>query len=357
MTELEALGILVPAHRDGPAAKSLVAALLVAADRCPVPVSIVVADNGGNDGFGGGLPDDARLRTVEVAQRGPGRARTAAARTLVEDWRERGNRLESAWIVSLDADTAVDPDFLIAWTRAIDGSSADVLNGPLFFGPLGGDHALPEDVDAAAAWLWSLTALCETFVGIVNSGGCNHALRASVSEANEYYVQPVASVDGTEVIVPGSDWDFGLRARLQGIRVARVASPICVTSVRRIGHDPAGFLAGRSYEKPFEPVAAGDVATAWPPPEDWASIADNGRARIIAHFLLKPIVADLSAAPSLRWFLGETLWSELNAMSRMARPAPGQWQTYRTKLIGRLFEPETFDLARRIGRRLAGVAA
>ena len=351
------LGVIVPAYCDGSAAKSLIVSLLSSADRCPIPVSIAVADNGGNCGFNGGLPEDPRLFTVQVSKRGPGHARTAGTQALLAKWRERMGSLDNAWLVSLDADTRIEIDFLQQWITTISQSTADVLVATQLLRALPGERAADQDVKAACTWLWSHAELCETFVGIVNIGGCNHALLASLCSVNEYYVQPVATIGGRQVILAGEDWDFGLRARLNGFSIQRVGSPACVTSARRIVNDPAGFLAGRTYEKPFHPVSVAEVAPPWPPAEQWAALADAGRARIVAHFLLKPIIAGLHPAPSLRWFLGDRLRAELEEMPRMNRPVQSDWQEYRNNLISYLFEPQTIDLARRIGRQLAGLAS
>jgi len=349
------LGVLLPAHRDGEPAREAVRALVGAADRAEVPVTIVVADNGGNEGFAGGLPTDPRVRVVEVARRGPGYARTAASRYLVEGWRRRGVPLEGAWIVSLDADVDLAVDFLEAWADALATTDADVLCAPAHFASLPGEPPLLEDVRAASDWLWSHTAWFERFVGVVNVGGCNHAVRASVCEANDHYVQPVEAIDGVEHVVPGDDWDFGLRARLRGFRVERIPGPACRTSARRIARDPGGFLAGWTYEGPFRSVLEIEHRPAWPPREAWPALADRGRTRIAAHFLLKPLLAGLLPQPSLRWFLGDALCDHVLGLERFEGSASGDWVEFRRKLVARLFEPEVFDLAGRVARRLCGV--
>jgi GT2 family glycosyltransferase len=349
------LGVLIPAHRDGARARDAVRALLAGVERAEVPVTIVVADDGGNDGFAGGLPADPNVRVVEVARRGPGHARTAASRSLVEGWRGRGVPLDDAWIVSLDADVDVAFDFLEAWTDVLARAEADVLCAPAHFAALPGEPPLLEDVRAASAWLWSHAAWFERFVGVVNVGGCNHAVRASVCDAVDHYLQPVETVDGVEHVVPGDDWDFGLRARLRGFRVERVPGPECLTSARRIARDPAGFLAGWTYEGPFRSVLEIEHRPAWPPREDWPTLADRGRTRIAAHFLLKPLLAGLPPEPSLRWFLGDAMWERVLGLERPAVPASGDWVEFRRTLVARLFEPEVFDLAGRVARRLSGV--
>jgi hypothetical protein len=353
---VDRFGVLVPAHRDGAAARTLVLDLLAAADTAAQPVTLVIADNGGNGDLAAELPRDERLHVVDVAARGPGYARSAAAENLVARFQQQGAALDRAWLVSLDADTRLEPEFLTRWTETIQAASADVLSGPSFFAPIEGGYAMPPDADAASGWLWNMTGFCEHFVGLVNVGGCNHAVRASVCAANDYYVQPTQTVDGQVRMVPGDDWDFGLRARLRGFVVERANAPTCLTSARRLAADPADFIAGRAYEKPFEPVSAPTAAPVWPPAEEWPTMVDTGRARIVAHFLMKAVLAGLPVADTLRWFLGEPLWHELCAAAAVPPPTEAHgWVDYRTELIARLFEPATFDLARRIGRRLGGV--
>jgi hypothetical protein len=353
--QVRELGVAIPAHRDGPRARSLVAGLLMAANQCSIPVTIVVGDNGANDDLAGALSDEVRVKVVPVPKRGPGYARSEAARTLVETWRSHRGNLDDVWIISLDADSAVAPSFLAEWVDSITGSSAHILSGPLYLKPLLGDPPLPGEVDAASHFLWSTAGFLEQFTGIVNLGGSNHAMRASICEANDYYVQSIELDNGREAIVPGDDWDTGARARMHGFSIEHVESPVCRASVRRIVSDPAGFLAGRTYEKEFLPVDERVAPTTWPPPEDWGQMADKGRTRVVSHFLIKGVVAGLPVADSLRWFLGEALWDELRAVPTLPLADFPNWQAYRTELIRRIFAPDLVDLARRINHRLLGV--
>jgi hypothetical protein len=266
--------------------------------------------------------------------------------------------LETAWIVSLDADVALAPGFLADWVVTIGASDADVLCGPSHFVALPGETPLLEDVRAAGAWLWGHTAWFERFAGVVNVGGCNHAVRASVCEANDHYVQPYVMHFDVAHAVAGDDWDFGLRARLRGFRVERVSGPDCLTSARRIARDPAGFLAGSTYEGPFLSVFEIEPQPTWPPSEGWPALADRGRARLAAHFLLKPALAGLALAPSLRWFLGDALFGRIRALEDVTSPsASTDWVGFRAALIERIFRPDVFDLARQAARRLSGVDA
>jgi Glycosyltransferase like family 2 len=366
--QLAALGVVVPARQDGAYAASTVRALLASADALAaagvtVPVTVVLVDDGGNDDFGsqtGGLPDDARLAVATTTEHGPGHARTAGAQAFAD--RLAGTapgvvRPGEPWIVSLDVDVVIGADFLARWVAAIETSSADVLGAPAHFGPIGTETSLAPDVEAASTWMWGDTGLYAHFAGLVNVGGCNHAVPLAVCRANSWYLQPTQVVDGAERIVAGDDWDFGLRARLSGFTTTRVPGPVVTTSTRRIAADPVGFLAGRSYERPFEPIRGDADPTAWPPAESWAAVAGHGRARLVAHFLAKPLLAGLPSLGALGWFLGPELDAELDKLL-VDTPAwrPGQeWNSYRTELVERCFSDEVFGWCSRVALRIAGV--
>jgi hypothetical protein len=351
-----ALGVVVPSRQDGPYAAATVRVLLRAADRAEIPVSVLLVDDGDNDGFGGGLPDDTRLRILATAEHGPGHARTAGGQAFAEIAESRGVAGQEAWVVSLDADVTLEDDFITGWIDAIASSNADVLGAPAFFGAIGPEAGLVADVEAASAWMWGDTSLYERFVGLVNVGGCNHAVSVAVAEANGWYLQPTQEIDGIPTMVAGDDWDFGLRARMSGWTTARVGGPLVTTSIRRIAADPVGFLAGRSYERPFVPIRGAAAAAAWPPVEPWAEVARRGRARLVAHFLAKPLLAGLPPVGALRWFLGESLSVEFD---KLAAPAPKwqrgeDWNDYRTSLIELCFSGEVFGWCERAATQIAG---
>lgn len=353
---LELLAAVVPARRDGRLAARTARALLSSAELGSIDTVVVVVDDGDNDDFDGGLPSDERLVVVGTEAHGPGHARTAGARAVAALADRRGIAPEAAWLVSLDADVSLDDAFLPAWAATIVGHEADVLGAPAWFGALPGEEPVHDDVLAASGWMWSDTVLYERFVGLVNLGGCNHAASLAAVAANGWYCQPIEAVDGTEVVVAGDDWDFGLRARMAGLAVARVDHPAVVTSMRRIAADPIGFLAGRSYERAFLPVRGTPVAASWPPGEDWVDVARRGRARLVAHFLLKPLLAGIEPSGALDWFLGPDLAGELGSL-RARAPEPGGvagWNDYRTALVALLFEPDAFGWCERVALRIAG---
>jgi hypothetical protein len=354
MRTVDALGILIPARRDGENAAATVRAVLASAAAVAVPVTVIIIDDGENDGFGTGLPIDSRLAVVRTTEHGPGFARSAGAADFAARVVAAHLETERCWLVSLDADVALEDDFVATWMLEIERSNADVLCAPAHFGALRGEVALDADVDAASSWMWSDTALYERFAGIVNTGGCNHAVSLATWASNDGYLQPTAPFDGAPLIVAGDDWDFGLRARMRGFVVERVSSPVVVTSTRRIVADAVGFLAGRSYELPFVPIRGAAPAPAWPPAEAWSTIVARGRARLVAHFLLKPILAGVQRRGSLDWFLGEALTKELGELVQRAPHWDGDWNTFRTDLVAMLFEDEVFAYCGRIAQHLSG---
>ncbi|MDA8032822.1 MAG: glycosyltransferase [Actinomycetota bacterium] len=352
---LELLGAVVPARRDGVLAGRTARALLSSAGCGTTDTVVVVVDDGDNDGFDGGLPGDERLVVVRTDAHGPGHARTAGARAVAALAGRRGIAPGAAWVVSLDADVSLDDGFLPGWAATIAEQAGDVLGGPALFGPVAGEVPLHDDVLAASGWMWSDTSLYERFVGLVNLGGCNHAASLAAVAANGWYHQPTDRVDGAEVVVAGDDWDFGLRARMAGLEVVRVDGPAVVTSMRRIAADPVGFLAGRSYEAAFLPVRGAPGATSWPPEEPWVDVARRGRARLVAHFLLKPLLAGIEPAGELDWFLGPALSGELAGLrARAPGRRDGGWNDYRKALVALLFEPDVFGWCERVALRIAG---
>ena len=350
------LGVVVPARLDGAFAKRTAGALLSSADAGAPDTIVVIVDDGDNEGFDGGLPVDERLVVATTDDHGPGHARTAGARAVAGIAARRGVVPANAWVISLDADVVLDDAFLSRWATTITASEADVLGAPAHFGPVSGEAPLLDDVLAASGWMWHDTSLYERFVGLVNLGGCNHAVSLETARANGWYRQPTGTIDGVEQIVAGDDWDFGLRARMAGFEVARVDGPAVVTSMRRIAADPVGFLAGRSYERAFLPVRGSPDGSSWPPEEAWVDVARRGRARLVAHFLLKPLLAGIEPSGELAWFLGPRLTGELESLRARAPKLEGEerWNAYRTALVSMLFEPETFGWCERVAARIAG---
>lgn len=350
----ERLGIVVPSRRDGHNAAVTARALLASANDVPVPVTVVVVDDGDNDGFGDGLPKDERLVLASTTEHGPGFARSAGVTAFADRVADLGGSPERSWIVSLDADVQLGVRFIPSWLTEIQQSTEDILCAPAHFGALPGESELNGDVRAASSWMWADTSLYERMVGIVNVGGCNHAVSLAVCSANGSYLQPTIGVGSERLIVAGDDWDFGLRARLSRFSIGRVDTPAVVTSTRRLVADPIGFLAGRSYERPFEPVRGSAVIETWPPEEPWNAVAARGRARLAAHFLAKPLFAGVTPVGPLEWFLGESLQEELALLSGRAPHLDSDWNLFRSELVNFLFEDEVFACCGRIAQHLSG---
>jgi hypothetical protein len=343
------LGVVVPTRGDASHVRRLLAEL----EPLPHATEIVVVDNGLNGGdMLAGLPQAAVLTEPTP---GAAHALTAGCRYLTRQWTDRGVELERAWILVLDADCSVGPEFLSNWARHLEGGNADVRCGSLYFEPIGGEPPLPAEVRAAWAWMWKYARWLEGFVGVVNTA-TNHATRASLVVDVGYYVQPTEMTPaGEEVTVAGVDWDFGLRCRLSGGSVSRKA-PGCRTSVRRILDDPAGFLTGRAYESRIA-QASGAGVRSWPPAETWPDILDFALARFTAHYLLKPALVRLPVDESLRWFLGEDLSRAFESTVAAFEPPTDfdlGWVEYRRGLISTLFSEPVFELCRAVGHRLQG---
>jgi GT2 family glycosyltransferase len=354
MRTVERLGVVVPARRDGKNAAATARALLASAERVSIPVTVIIVDDGDNEGFGDGLPDDQRLLVASTTEHGPGFARSAGVSAFADHVGTSGSSPEKAWVVSLDADVHLGEEFIPAWLAGIEQKTEDILCAPAHFGALTGERELNREVQVASSWMWADTSLYESLVGVVNVGGCNHAVSLAVCLANGSYLQPTTGAGKDRTIVAGDDWDFGLRARLSLFSIGRVDAPVVVTSTRRLVADPVGFLAGRSYERPFEPIRDASSSQAWPPEEPWNAIAARGRARLAAHFLAKPLFAGIAPEGPLDWFLGKTLFAELLRLSENAPQRDSDWNVFRSELIDFLFEEEVFAYCGRISQHLSG---
>ncbi len=349
---VDRIGVIIPARHDGENAQRLVTAVLRSADEVADIVTVILADDGENGHFGTGLPDDPRLLVATTTEHGPGYARAAGVRLFAEQTREF--REEHCWVISLDADVTIPDDFLTSWLGQITTSSAELLTAPAHFGSVNGEPLLTDDVNAASAWMWSDTTFYERFVGVVNLGGSNHAISLACYNAVGGYLQPTAELEGRQVLVAGDDWDFGLRARLRGYAIERVEAPLVIASTRRIAADPVGFLSGRTYEGIFAPVPTDGASEPWPPSEPWNSVVTRGRARIFAHFLLKPLLAGLKPLGAIEWFVGRELSDELAAILDRSPVLDIDWNEFRTTLIGMIFGDDVFSFCRRAAAQLTG---
>lgn len=346
------LGIVVPTRSDAGHAVRLIAELVGDGLSESGPTTVVVVDNGLNEAGLESLPPGV----VAISEPTPGAAyaMSTGCRYLIDRWAASAH-LNDSWILVLDADCSVTSEFIPNWLENLAAPGPDIRCGALRFESLPGEPTLPPEVDAAWAWMWKYARWLERFAGVTNTA-TNHAARASLSNSLGHYVQPTEiTASGVEVPVAGTDWDFGLRARLAGATVSRKGPP-CRTSVRRIADDPAGFLTGRAYESQFR-QASGSLVAEWPPAEDWPAILEFALARFTAHYLVKPLLVGLPADDTLRWFLGESLWDELIRTTRQFETPHNlntDWVPYRRSLVRTLFEPSVFDLCGRLARRLQG---
>jgi hypothetical protein len=350
---IEALGVVIPAREDGDNARRLATTLAAQAGASNCPVVVVVADNGDNGDLSD-LAEEEGIEVVEVPTPGPGYARSAGALAVADFAGRVGADPAASWLVSLDADVEVPAGFLESWCSVIGASSAKVISGPSHFAALSGDVELARDVEVVGGWLWGDTALYEHLVGVVNVGGANHAVELASGAANSWYLQPTELRDSEQVIVPGDDWDFGLRARVGGIAVERSSAPLVLTSNRRIAADPVAFLTGRTYERPFVPVREVPVDRRWPPEQDWRSIAWRFRARLVAHFLLKPLLAGIALPEHFDWFCPGELGAAFEAVISRRPSYDGDWNAFRGKILEMCFEEETFELCGRVALHLSG---
>lgn len=106
-TEIERIGVVVPAHNEEALLGGCLAALQVAMRAAPLPTQVVVVLDDCTDGSG----DICRrfgVQTCRIAARNVGEARAAGVRVLLRD----ESRPASVWLASTDADSRVEPTWL-----------------------------------------------------------------------------------------------------------------------------------------------------------------------------------------------------------------------------------------------------
>jgi glycosyltransferase involved in cell wall biosynthesis len=111
--------VVIPAHNEAGHLPSSVKAVLTAAARLPLPVAVIVVLNGCDDGsaaLAGQFGPDVHFVAIDARNVGAARAagfsyaRTLCGQAVLDDSR--------IWYATTDADSVVDPDWLLRQTDA-----------------------------------------------------------------------------------------------------------------------------------------------------------------------------------------------------------------------------------------------
>jgi glycosyltransferase involved in cell wall biosynthesis len=216
--------VVIPAHNEADHLPLSVKAVLTAAACLPLPVVIVVVLDGCDDGsaaLAGQFGSDVHFVTIDARNVGAARAAGFSyARTLCEQALLDDSRI---WYATTDADSVVDPDWLLRQTDA----DTDMVLGVVRIATW---HEFP-----AAAARHYLAAYMSKF----RAGGHGHVHGANMGfRADSYW-----RVGGFAALASDEDVDLVARFESAGLRILRDAQLSVTTSRRQLGRAPDGFAA------------------------------------------------------------------------------------------------------------------
>lgn len=211
------VGVVVPAHDEAELLPACLRALADAAERCPLPVDVVVALDDCSDATSE-TAAEAEVRTVRLAARNAGAARRAAARALLAD-----GAAQDWWLASTDADSLVPPHWLEA-QLALAARGADAVVGAVHVSAW-------EDRPVHVARRWLATHRPRD--------GHRHVHGANLGVRGAAYLR----AGGFPPLASGEDVALVLALEASGARVVRSAAATVETSARRRGRAARGFAA------------------------------------------------------------------------------------------------------------------
>jgi cellulose synthase/poly-beta-1,6-N-acetylglucosamine synthase-like glycosyltransferase len=232
--------VVIPAHDEAKNLPRTLRAVLTAAACAPVPVDIVVVLDNCSDfseRLAGRYGPDVHFVTVDAGNVGAARAAGFAyARSLgTED--DDGQ----TWYATTDADTKVDPDWLLRQICA----NADMVLG----------------VVRVSDWRRMSPAAIRRYVTAYHAGtkpgSHDHVHGANMGfRADAYW-----SVGGFRALATGEDVELVNRFESGGYRIGRDPGLSVTTSARARGRAPGGFAHHlRSVSKSENPAVAEDCA-------------------------------------------------------------------------------------------------
>lgn len=215
--------VVVPAHNEASALPDCLSAILKAARRVPVPVSVVVVLDACDDGsialngrFG------PQVQFVQIEARSVGTARAAGF-----EYARASQGAERVWYANTDADSRVDANWLLRQLTA----PADMVLGIVRISEW-------RHIPAAAARRYIRAYHAKIHPGR-GSRDHEHVHGANMGFAADAYWQ----VGGFADLATGEDVDLVRRFELAGYRVHRDTRLSVSTSARQFGRAPAGFAA------------------------------------------------------------------------------------------------------------------
>ena len=241
MTDINSVGVIVPAHNEESLLPGCLAALRVAVRFASLPVRVVVVLDDCTDTTGD-VCQRFGVESFRIAAHNVGEARGAGARRLLRN----ESRPEAVWLASTDADTRVPP----TWLRDqvdLAQSGADVVLGVVRLG----------DDDAAPSLLRAFEF--EYQKQLADNGSHSHIHGANLGVRASVYLRaggfpPVPNHEDRRLIQQ--------LHRLRGVTIETCQNVGVQTSSRIEGRCDHGFAAtlGRfttSLERPSSPPRAG----------------------------------------------------------------------------------------------------
>ena len=216
--------VVIPAHNEADHLTSSVKAVLTAGACLPLPVAIIVVLDACDDGsvtLAGQFGSDVHFVSIDARNVGAARAvGFSYARTLCEPVALDNSRI---WYASTDADSVVDPDWLLRQT----GADTDMVLGVVRI-------ATWRDFPAAAARRYLATYMSKS-----RADGHGHVHGANMGfRADSYW-----RVGGFAALASDEDVDLVARFESAGLRIVRDAQLSVTTSHRQLGRASDGFAA------------------------------------------------------------------------------------------------------------------
>jgi glycosyltransferase involved in cell wall biosynthesis len=211
--------VVIPAHNEVKNLPRTLRAVLTAAVGAPVPTTVVVVlDNCSDDSarLAGQYGPDVHFVSVEAGNVGAARAAGYSyARSLP------GHSTDQTWYAATDADSRVDPDWLLRQLRA----GADMVLG----------------VVRVADWRTLSAATVRRYLKAyhagVKGGSHDHVHGANMGFRADCYW----AVGGFRPLATGEDVELVDRFAAAGYRIRRDAGLSVTTSARAQGRAPGGF--------------------------------------------------------------------------------------------------------------------
>jgi glycosyltransferase involved in cell wall biosynthesis len=218
--------VVIPAHNEADHLPLSVKSVLTAAACLPLPVVIVVVLDGCDDGsaaLAGQFGSDVHFVTIDARNVGAARAvGFSYARTLCEEAVLENSRI---WYASTDADSVVDPDWLLRQTDA----DTDMVLGVVRI-------ATWREFPAAAARRYLAAYMSKTRP---DGNGHAHVHGANMGFRADSYWQ----VGGFAAPTSNEDVDLVARFESAGLRILRDSQLSVTTSRRQLGRAPDGSAA------------------------------------------------------------------------------------------------------------------